>query len=211
MSKRKQKQKFEPQISQRELARLNGKFGDAFGWREDADRGQLPWICWMRTRDLYYFHKEGVQTITPPGKLIAVVVPRYERFCEVDRCGDCWVLANWQPPKEQALWALSIGAEFPWFRQGQYYALTDTKLPVGVDPDEKITERYLKALKEQVAKTHSEFHAEAKIEGQSAIEEKQKEFDAEYDDWWPAFDNVRASEDKLGQSRGGHVSFGGID
>lgn len=196
-------------MKQRELNRLNGILCDRLGVII-SERGELPGFCWMRTTEVFYFHAGGVSVRDSPGRLIALVEPRYERISEASKYGNCWCIAGWHKTEmTKAQWESSFEGEFPYPEKGMYYLIDGAVLPEGVSPDEKLTYLFVDAINRQLESSMAELVNAAKAAGQAPVDAKRKAFHERVDDFWPAFDNERAREDRLGQSRGGHVSFGG--
>lgn len=189
---------------------LNQALGFRFGFRRHPSGVELPRFAWLHSSDVFLFVKDGTQTFVPPGKILAVCLPKYKRVAAFERFGDCWMMTAWQPPKDQAIWAASIGAEFPWSAVGDFYRID--WLPVHIEPDEKINERYIRYFAETLAKTESQIGEEARRDAERLQRESAAEFGDQIDDLFPAFDNDRVNPlvPRLGASRGGHVSFGGI-
>jgi len=200
------------------ISNLNKQLGLSLGLVSDQPR-----YAWKRAAELFYFVKEGTKNVLQPqargagglflpGPRLILVEPRYRRYSWAEKFErDCWVLAQFKTPTltpEQ--WANSIGLDFPYPYKGQYYAIENTQFDPEQEPDEEDTKMVIARIRAQESANWSEVLDMCRREAQKPIDDKKKEFKDIVDDFWPAFDNGKALEDKLGASRGGSVSFGGI-
>lgn len=144
-------------------------------------------------------------------KAVACIVPKYTRHSWAEMLGhDQWMLAHWQKASmTETQWLYSFGNEFPYPHAGQYYAIENATPGPGVEPTEDDTLQVIRRIKEQTETNFRALVQTAKDNAQRPIDEAKRESDDQIDSDWPAFDNMNAREDRLGQSRGGSVSFGG--
>lgn len=164
---------------------LNYQLGLAVGFA-----GRNPRFAWKRASELSYFMRRG---------------ERYERFNWADRLGNVWLLAKWHRSEltpEQ--WFSSFRGQFPYPVNGLYYALPETVLKPGLEPDSDDTAQVIRRLHEQMDLKYAAQLSKATEDAEGQKDEAASQFYDEVDSWWPAFGNFNFG------ARGGHVSYGGI-
>jgi hypothetical protein len=138
---------------------------------------------WVRTRDLFVY-VDGV---------------REPQFPELS--GDEWIVAKWdfEPPD---VWRAKYGPGVPWPERGEYYG-TDYILPPGIEPSDRYTQDFLRALQHVEGMTAGD-HAYDQQWKRQRRERRASALVGDYvDDKFTAFFNAPGK-------RGGHVSFGGL-
>lgn len=98
-----------------------------------------PNFLWSKACDMHYLYEKGLkETKTPAG--LYVMQTEYERHSFADLYGDIWCVAMWQAPMPRDEWIQRFGNEFPWPPKGDYRPIDSTQLPVGMEPDEDLTQ-----------------------------------------------------------------------
>jgi hypothetical protein len=177
----------------------------------DLDAGDLCAECNHPRRE-HGDHHSGAANGCLWHKAVVCVVPNYTRHSWAEMLGhDQWMLAHWQKPSlTEQQWLTSFGNEFPYPHAGQYYAIENATPGPGVEPTEEDTRLVIARIKNQISQNFRQLVTTAEEQAQKPIDEATARSDDMIDSDWPAFDNLNAREDRLGQSRGGPVSFGGV-
>lgn len=191
------------------IAQQNRRLGDALGLVPGTTK---PKFQWVHSSDSCYYFRESV-------------ADAFQKITWADRIGGAWMLCQWRPPLlSKAQWAArgasrmtqhesglmvptqqpSLGDNFPYPENGEYYGQPETALPFGMEPTDEITGEYIHHILGQLSMTVAEHNAV--IDAEVALKEKQKkqEFDDATADMYPAFGNFAAG------TKDGSVSFGGI-
>ena len=171
-----------------DLKYLNQKLRDALGVSESGD----PLYQWKHSRDLTVrmLEKGGYDD-----------VPQLEDDGGV-HFANKWAIAKWMPPmhtREQ--YRAAFGDSMPYPRNGRY-TVTDTILPTGIEPTERVTDNVIGAEK---FRRHLN-----EMQQMQHFEERRRKSDAEksrisadiLDDAQLPFGHVPGAKD--------HVSFGGL-
>lgn len=198
--------------SRKRIAKLNRLLGEHLGFI-----GSNPRYAWRRTAELFYFMQDGTEEVQLESGLY-VIAPRYRRCSWADKLGDdLWVLAKWTLPRmSREKWTESgLGRQFPYPHKGQYYAIENAmpgQVGVDVEPSEDDTRQVIARIVEQEesARNPQAVIDACTAEAKKPQADKKREFGDYVDDFWPAFNNEKVSDTRLGVSRGGHVSYGGI-
>ena len=107
----------------------------------------------MHSTDLFYFIQNGTKVLEPTGdRVLAQVVPTYERKCWADRIGKVWAIAQWRVPSmSRQVWEQQVfGGLFPYPENGQWYFVDNTQLTDGMPPDEDTTALAIYGLRSQM-------------------------------------------------------------
>lgn len=169
-------------MSPQTLKRLNTRLADLRGRNPHG----WPIYRWFHSSELTYPCRTSERT--------------YEHFRQLD--DDQWVIAKWEPSPSLEHWK----AQFPdlgYQPQGQYY-VTDMMLAPGMEPNDTLTDSIAGAIKINGTKSFRDFLDE--IEGRR--EKRERSFQSKVEDF---VDDACAAYDHMPGTRGGHVSFGGID
>jgi len=159
-------------MTPRTISKLNKQLGLSLGLVSDQPR-----YAWKRASELFYFMKEGTKN-TDNGGLIILVEPKYLRYSWADKFGhDCWILAHWtMPNRSSEEWAVSFGLDFPYPYKGQYYAIENTQLDPGIEPDDDDTKMVIARIRAQESQNWDEVVEMCRAEAQKPIDDKKKEF-----------------------------------
>jgi hypothetical protein len=166
-----------------------------------TDLGTLhghPWFQWVWAPDCTYLERQP-----------NTEHERYTPRSWGDRLGKVWVLAEWGPPPvSREVWRRTFAGQFPYPEKGREIVHGETALPLGMKPDEAVTQFYIKRIREQASTTYAAHLAEINAGLDKQMLDTRKEFMAYADDWFPAYWSSKGGAHTPG-SRGGHVSFGG--
>ena len=194
-----------------ELDRLNRKFGERFGYKPDPAGGESPRFRWQHSTETFLFERDGwyEMTVSDSTGLVASV-PKFKRTCAAEFHGPCWLIGSWQPPTDGRGGDHVAGGVFMGSSKGDYAVAFSMDLDV--PPDEKITDRVIHAITRQIGIPDCDLRQSCEDMARKPYLDACKEFDDEFDDQCnPAFGNMPALvSERVGTSRGGNTSFGGV-
>lgn len=136
----------------------------------------VPMFMWVKTSEVRGLEKKGLaEHQTQSG--IYFMQRTYDPFEWAQLFGDRWVIVMWRY-RSEIQWRLQNGDSVPWPRNGEYEMVDGTMLPVGEDPDEKVTRIFIKRMLEHLKKKLDDH----KREMIASLYDKKRREDARIDD-----------------------------